>query len=144
MHQPTLRVLQVLQRIAQDSSGLRLADLSRDLEIPKSTLLPILQTLLQSKHLSQDDMGRYLPGTSLFALATAFSGSFPVLRYVQEQLQQLVKNLDETCYFGVLEAGQVLYLEKAESSQPLRMLTATGHRLPAYATGRCIPTVLCL
>ena len=135
MHQPTLRVLQVLQRISQDGSGLRLADLSCDLDIPKSTLLPIMQTLVQNKYLSQDDMGRYLPGTSLFVLGTAFSGSFPVLRFVQEQLQQLVKDLDETCYFGVLEAGQVLYLEKAESSQPLRMLTATGRRLPAYATG---------
>lgn len=135
MHQPTFRVLQVLQQIAHDGSGLRLADLSRDLQIPKSTLLPILQTLCQNKYLSQDDMGRYIPGTALFSLGTAFSGSFPVLHYVQEQLQALVAKLDETCYFGVLDEGQVLYLEKAESSQPLRMLTATGHRLPAYATG---------
>lgn len=135
MHQPTFRVLQVLQQISQDSSGLRLADLSRNLDIPKSTLLPILQTLCQSKYLSQDDMGRYIPGTALFSLGTAFSGTFPVLRYVQEQLQHLVAALDETCFFGVLDEGQVLYLEKSESSQPLRMLTSIGHRLPAYATG---------
>lgn len=135
MHQPTLRVMHVLQQIARDGSGLRLADLSRDLQIPKSTLLPIMQTLCQKKFLSQDDLGRYVPGTALFSLGTAFSGSFPVLRFVQEQLKHLAAILDETCYFGVLDAGEVLYLEKSESSQPLRMLTSTGHRLPAYATG---------
>ena len=41
MHQPTLRVLQVLQSIASEGAGKRLTELSRELDIPKSTLLPI-------------------------------------------------------------------------------------------------------
>lgn len=135
MHQPTLRVLQVLEQVARDGSGQRLADLSCVLQIPKSTLLPILQTLCQHKYLSQDDLGRYLPGTSLFSLGTAFSDGFPVLQYIREQLQLLVDELGETCFFGVLDEGLVLYLEKVESTQPLRMLTSVGRRLPAYATG---------
>lgn len=135
MHQPTLRVLQVLEQISRDGSGQRLTDLSRKLQIPKSTLLPILQTLCQHKYLSQDDLGRYVPGTALFSLGTAFAGGFPVLQYIREQLQLLVSELGETCYFGVLDEGLVLYLEKVESSQPLRMLTNVGRRLPAYATG---------
>ena len=49
MHQPTLRVLQVLQSIASEGAGKRLTELSRELDIPKSTLLPILQTLCLQK-----------------------------------------------------------------------------------------------
>ena len=134
MHQPTFRVIQVLEQIAKDGSGKRLTDLSRDLQIPKSTLLPILQTLCAQKYFSQDDLGRYVPGTALFSLGSSFSGGFPVLQYVREQLQLLVGKLNETCYFGALEDGHVLYLEKTECTQPLRMLTNVGHRLPAYAT----------
>ena len=135
MHQPTLRVLQVLDQIARQGNGHRLADLSRSLGIPKSTLLPILQTLCANHYLIQDDYGRYGAGTALFSLGATFSGSFPVLSYIRRELEALVEILGETCYFGILEEGQVLYLEKQDSPQPLRMLTAPGQRLPAYATG---------
>lgn len=135
MHQPTLRVLQVLQSIASEGNGKRLTDLSRELDIPKSTLLPILQTLCQQQYLAQDDSGRYGAGMSMFSLSTAFSGKFPILPYVHRTLEALVEQLGETCFFGVLDGGHVLYLEKVESSQPLRMLTSVGRRLPAYATG---------
>lgn len=135
MHQPTLRVLQLLEHIARHSDGQRLSDLSRELQIPKSTLLPILQTLCQHRYLSHDDSGRYNPGTALFCLATSFADGFPVLTYAREQLDLLVQELGETCYLGVLDDGYVLYLEKVESPQPLRMLTTVGRRLPAYATG---------
>jgi DNA-binding IclR family transcriptional regulator len=135
MHQPTLRVLQVLQSIAAEGQGKRLTELSRELDIPKSTLLPILQTLCQQQFLTQDDAGRYGAGTSLFSLGAAFNSKFPILPYVHQRLEGLVRELGETCYFGVLDEGQVLYLEKADSPQPLRMLTTVGHRLPAYATG---------
>ena len=135
MHQPTLRVLQVLQSIASEGIGKRLTELSRELDIPKSTLLPILQTLCEQQYLTQDESGRYGAGTSLFSLGAEFSGKFPILPYVHQKLAGLVQELGETCYFGVLDEGQVLYLEKADSPQPLRMLTNVGHRLPAYATG---------
>lgn len=135
MHQPTIRVLQVLEYIAKNGSGQRLADLSRDLQIPKSTLLPILQTLCANRYLSQDENGRYGAGTALFSLGSYFSGAFPVLTFVRSELEALVQKLGETCYFGIPEGGHVLYLAKQDSPQPLRMLTSVGHRLPAYATG---------
>ena len=135
MHQPTLRVLQVLQSIASEGQGKRLTELSRELDIPKSTLLPILQTLCERQFLTQDESGRYGAGKSLFTLGATFSGKFPILSYVHRKLEDLVLELGETCYFGVLDEGQVLYLEKADSPQPRRMLTTVGHRLPAYATG---------
>ena len=135
MHQPTLRVLRILVLVAGNEKSLRLSDFSRELNIPKSTLLPILQTLCAERYLSQDDAGRYTPGNALFSISVGFSNSFPVLKYVHEQLSALVGILDETCYFGTLDNGSVLYLDKVDSTQPLRMLTSIGHRLPAYATG---------
>jgi len=135
MHQPTLRVLHTLELMTQNSSGMRLADFSRELNIPKSTLLPILQTLCDNHYFVQDEIGRYLPGTGLFVLGAAYRDSFPVLPFIRSQLTSLVDALGETCYFGVLDNDSVLYIEKVDSPQPLRMLTSIGTRLPAYATG---------
>lgn len=134
MHQPTFRVLEILELVAQSNGPLRLTDFSKTLGIPKSTLLPILQTLCQKRYLHQADNGLYGPGTALFSLGSTFSGCFPILDYVNQQLSDLVQALQETCYFGSLEAGNVLYLGKVDAPQPLRVLTDTGRRLPAYAT----------
>ena len=134
MHQPTLRVLEILTLVTQSNGPLRLTDFSKILSIPKSTLLPILQTLCQKHYLHQTENGLYLPGTALFSLGSTFSGCFPILDYVNQQLNELVQLLQETCYFGALENGNVLYLGKVDAPQPLRVLTQTGRRLPAYAT----------
>ena len=134
MHQPTKRVLEVLEYILKNEKGQRLADLGRELGIPKSTLVPILKTLCDYKYLTCKE-NVYSPGTALFSIGAAFSKNFPTLKFVRKQLEELVERLGETCYFGVLEDGNVLYLEKADSPHPLRMLITTGRRLPAYSTG---------
>ena len=134
MHQPTLRVLDILDLLAKSGGPLRLTDFSKMLDIPKSTLLPILQTLCKRKYLYQNDSGTYSAGTALFSMGASFSGCFPILDYVNRHLEELAHTLLETCYFGTLEDGQVLYLSKQDSPQPLRVLTGTGRRMPAYAT----------
>ena len=55
MHKPTLRVLQVLELLCETGQSLRLAEISRMLDVPKSTLLPILQTMVEEGFLSKDD-----------------------------------------------------------------------------------------
>ena len=45
MHKPTLRVLEVLNLLCSHPEPMRLSRISRELNMPKSTLLPILQTL---------------------------------------------------------------------------------------------------
>ena len=135
MHQPTWRVMKVLEATLEGGKGKRLTEFSRELEIPKSTLVPILQSLCDMGYLFGDESGRYQAGTALFSLGAAFYGCFPILDYVKGKLEGLVAELKETCYFGVLEGGEVLYLCKQDSPEPLRMLTETGRRMPAYATG---------
>ena len=114
---------------------MRLADISRALDIPKSTLLPILQTMTQSRYLAKDDSDRYVLGMALLGAAAAAGKIYAPEKCIKVCLKELVEEFDETCYYGVLEGNQVLYVQKVESRQPLRMLTAMGHKLPAYATG---------
>lgn len=134
LHQPTVRVLEIIKYVSKVKNGARLADLSRELNIPKSTILPILQTLCEQRYLHNDN-GVYGVGTTLFSLGADFAGRFPTLKLVREQLNELVRIFGETCFFGVLEDGNVLYVDKVDSPNPLRMLISTGKKLPAYATG---------
>lgn len=135
MHNPTLRVLQILDLLTASDESLRLAEISRALQIPKSTLLPILQTMTENRYLTKDGADRYGPGIALMGASAAAGKLHSPGKYIKAFLKELVETFRETCYYGVLDGNRVLYMEKVESPQPLRMLTAIGHRLPAYATG---------
>lgn len=135
MHKPTLRVLQILELLSTAGEPMRLADISRALEIPKSTLLPILQTMTEAHYVFRDASHCYSPGVALAGAAAAAGQRYSPGKYIRCCLKELVDRFGETCYYGVLDGNRVLYVEKVDSSQPLRMLTAIGHRLPAYATG---------
>lgn len=135
MHNPTQRVLQVIDLLTTAREPMRLANISRTLEIPKSTLLPILQTMTEYRYLAKDGADRYSLGMALMGASAAAGKLYSPEKCIKVCLKELVEEFSETCYYGILEGNRVLYLEKVESPQPLRMLTAIGHRLPAYATG---------
>ena len=50
-------------------------------------------------------------------------------------MQEIVRRCGETTHFGILDGGNVLYLAKVDSTEPIRMHAAIGKRLPAYGTG---------
>ena len=78
---------------------------------------------------------RYFPGFALLALGTAAKAAYGPSDFIRAHLKKLVEQFQETCYYGIPQGSDVLYLEKIDSPQPLRMLTEIGRRLPAYATG---------
>lgn len=135
MHKPTARVLEILELLSTAEDSMRLAEISRALEIPKSTLLPILQTMVECRYLQKNDSDRYTLGMALVGAAAAAGKHYSPQKCIKTCLKELVEAFRETCYYGVLDHDRVLYMEKVDSPQPIRMLTAIGHRLPAYATG---------
>ena len=134
MHLPTKRVVDVLTLLAPEKRGKRLCEISVILSIPKGTLSPILDTLLAEKLISKRG-DYYFGGTELFALGSTVVENIPYKDMIRAELRALSDLVGETCYLGILDGGDVLYLDKADSTNPLRMLTGVGHKLPAYATG---------
>ncbi len=134
MHLPTSRVLGVLRLTVCDGKQRRLSDYSRELDIPKSTLLPILRALCEERYLSLDKNGYYSVGSALFSLATEFYAGMPILGDIHSRLDRIVEEFGFASYFGCLSDGYVLYLAKAEPQPALRTLTNPGEQLPAYAS----------
>lgn len=135
MHNPTMRVISAFNLISAHEQGLSLASCSKLSGIPAGTLYPILQTLYKKNYLDYDTLScRYTVGMRLFLAGLGYvSGSQPY-DSLQKILQSIAAECGETAHFGVLEAGKVLYLAKADSSEAVRMYSAVGRSLPAYAT----------
>lgn len=133
-HRPTLRVLGVLERLAASEEGETLTQLSQGLDVPKSSLFPVVHTLEERRYIHQDSVtGRYLVGPSAYALGASLSsgrGMSPVVQI----MEGLVAKCQETCQMAILDQGEVFYVEKVDSNQTIRTITRVGDRRPANAT----------
>ena len=78
--------------------------------------------------------GRYQLGLRLFELGSLAVGNFNVRERARPHLERLVYEVDETVHLCVLDAGEVLYLDKIEPSRSVRMSSRVGRRNPAHCT----------
>ena len=133
-HRTTARVLDILETLSGSGTGMTLTELAQALQAPKSSLFPIVHTLEQRRYLWQDqNSGRYTVGLGVLVLGTAFTedrGLAPVVQVMKD----LVNRCQETCQLGILDQGSVLYIEREDSNQAIRLISRVGVRLPANAT----------
>ena len=133
-HRATARVLDILEKLASSAEGLTLTELAQHLEAPKSSLFPIVHTLEERRYIRQErGTGRYTMGLSALILGAAFSsdgGLEPIVRVMRD----VVEKCQETCQLGILDKGDVLYVEKVDSTEAIRMISWVGNRLPANGT----------
>ena len=133
-HLATARVLDILESLSGSEEGLTLTELAQALDAPKSSLFPIVHTLEERRYLRQDQgSGRYTIGLAALMLGTAFS-SGRGLPLVTQMMKELVERCQETCQLGILDRGKVLYVERVDSNQAIRLISRVGIRQPANAT----------
>lgn len=100
----------------------------------KSTTYRLLNTLESLGVLQKNDNDKYLLGLKLFELGNLVSIHKTLRKYSRTPLENISREIKETVHFGVLDKNQVLYLNKTESPQGLKVSTQIGSYQKAYCT----------
>jgi IclR family transcriptional regulator, KDG regulon repressor len=130
------RALRVVRLLGEHAAGLSLDELSRRADIPKSSLHRTLAALRHGGFASQaPDSGRYLLGTEVLRVAFAFHEQLDLRALLHPLLVRLRDETNETVHMAVLDGGDVVYLDKQESSHAVKLSSSIGGRNPAHATG---------
>ena len=125
-----------MELLGEGGSGLTLEELSKSSGIPKSSLHRTLGALKHRGFASQnEDSGRYFLGNQMLRIAFGFHDHMDVRALVRPLLVRLRDEFNETVHMGVLDGTHVVYLDKVESSHPLKMTSVIGGRNPAHCTG---------
>jgi IclR family KDG regulon transcriptional repressor len=128
------RALRVLRCFRLEEPELGVTDIARELGLPKSTVHRLLATLEAEGFVHQLNGSRYVLGWKAFELGAAVWAWNAMRQPVLRRLESLVTITGETGHLGVLDEGEVLYIEKVESPRPLRMPSAVGRRVPVHCT----------
>lgn len=133
-HRTTSRVLDILELISSSPGSFSLTAISQTLDVPKSSLSPILQELVYRGFLSLNSTGQYSIGLDAYNTGSSFLKQFHPLDEIEKVLINMTNICDEASHFCILSGGDVLYLKKVNSSQPIRMISFIGNKIPAYST----------
>jgi DNA-binding IclR family transcriptional regulator len=134
-----LRALNVLEQLASAGQPSSLSQLSSRLLIPKATLMRLIESLEARGYVTHmpDSRGadRAIalgPRAAQLALTTLANSTFT--RACRSLLRGLVDTLGESCNLTVLDGDTVLYVERVETSEPLRLHMQPGMRVPLHCT----------
>jgi len=129
------RALAMLEAVAQASAGLSNAEISRKLNIPKSSASYILRTLETQGYLTRDsESGKYRVGLKILSLSRGALGGLDVRGVALPIMRHLTQQTGLTCHLAVLDGPDAVYIEKVEPEGFIRMDTWVGRRMRVHAT----------
>lgn len=128
------KALDALFLLSERAHALRLADLARELGMPRSSAHRILAPLVRRGLAEQDGDGRYRAGFALMALGLNVASREPLATAAKPVLESAAADLGETFFLVVARAGKLVVLEKAEGSGFLRAAPRLGAGVPVHAT----------
>jgi DNA-binding IclR family transcriptional regulator len=116
-----------------DVGALGLSELSRRLELPKSSVANLCSALEQSGLVRRSDSG-YTLGHRLLELGHAYMKTVDLLQDFHESCRRLRSASQETVLLATLDGTDVLYLARHDGTQPIRLASDVGRRMPAMCT----------
>lgn len=132
---PTIRLFSLLELIAARDELVTLQGLVEETGMPKPTLHRMLQQLEGAGLLIRQGDGRhYGTGPRLRRLAENLLLNSSLHGARHTVLSHLVAELKETCNLTTLSGGEVVYLDRVETSEPLRFYLRPGSRVPAHCS----------
>lgn len=134
INKSAIRTLRVLEDLAQFGPS-RLGEVAERTSWSKSTTHRFLRALTASGFVRQEmNGGPYQLTTRLIGLAGRLLESMDVRTEVRPVLQELARATGETVHLGILEDLEVVYVDKVEGGQAVRMASRIGLRGTCHST----------
>ncbi len=139
------KALDVLNEFASIGRPARFSEVLAASKYPKTTLYRLLQTLTNEEMLSYDpEEQMYSLGVRLVRLAHAAWEQSSMAPIARPFVDALSHEVGLTVHLAQLDGGQVLYIDKRNSSAPIQMYSQAGKIGPAYCTGVGKAMMACL
>ena len=134
-HRSTERVVLILEFLTEtENSGKTLTEIANYLNAPKSSILPILRTLVSYGYLLYNPIVmQYFLGYKLYEIGTKYVGDSNMDDVIFQVMYNFAVANNITLILGELIAGDVLVVQRVDSFEKLRFYRAVGRRIPAYA-----------
>jgi DNA-binding IclR family transcriptional regulator len=129
------RALDIITLVSIKKGGLGVTEIANQIDINKSSVYRILSTLVQYGYVEQDvETGKYKLGYKFLEISSKLLESIDLRAEARMYLQELENETNEVIHLVVYDQGEVVYIEKLDGSETLRMHSKVGKRAPMHCT----------
>jgi IclR family pca regulon transcriptional regulator len=129
------RGLLVLECFSPHKDQFTLADLSKLLGIPKSSLHRVVKTLSEMNYLRYDEQSkRYYLGTRVLSLGFSVLQSMELREIARPYLEKLSRECNKTVNLALLDKNEMVYIERVRVPGIREFNISIGNRIPVWNT----------
>ncbi|AOY76064.1 IclR family transcriptional regulator [Clostridium formicaceticum] len=129
------RALSILEVLSDYEEGVGITEISSKIDLHKSTVHRLLVTLICKGYVEQNpSTNKYKLTLKLLELGNKLIDKMDILSVAKPYLQQLTEITNEVVHLVVREGIEIVYIDKVESDNKIRMHSRIGSRSPMYCT----------
>lgn len=129
------RSMEVLQLIADSGVALSRAELLKSCGLTRPTLYRVIASLEAEGMIEATGDNRYRLGGRLISLARLALAQNDVRKIAEPYLSRLRDATGETVHLAIRSGDELVYIDKIESREVVRMTSTIGTRVPFHSSG---------
>ncbi len=131
----TLRLLIIIEEMAEAGEPVTPTTLNRTLGLPKPTIHRLFSQLEDEGFVQREiDGNGYSPGPRLRKISAGILSSQKIRTARTAILTKLTETVGETCNISLPDRDKMVYVDRVETSWPLRIQLPTGTKVPLHCT----------
>ncbi|MFC4807948.1 IclR family transcriptional regulator [Paenibacillus sp. GCM10023250] len=128
------RVLDIFELFAE-MKEMNLMEISRQLELPTSSVFKILQNLESRGYLEKDESRKtFRLGYKIFEIGAKYAQNTSLTAEFTQIAQHIVDEINEAVYMSIRSGSNILYIAEKQSTQAVRLVSHLGMQLPLHST----------
>ncbi|UQZ82932.1 Transcriptional regulator KdgR [Paenibacillus konkukensis] len=129
------RALKILDLFDEHDTELKITEISRRMELHKSTVHSLLKTLQEHAYIEQNaETGKYRLGMKLLERGHLLLQSLDIRTIARKQLLQLAAETGQTAHLVILEGKEGVYIDKVEGPRAVIRYSRIGRRIPLHCS----------
>ena len=129
------RSLDILEILSQNINGMGLTEIGSKIGLHKSTVHRLLGTLIYKGYVVQDMYSnKYKITLKLYELGVRKIASSSILEISRPYTKALMESLNEVVHLVIHDKNDIIYIDKVEADNTIRMASTIGRRSPLYCT----------
>jgi IclR family transcriptional regulator, KDG regulon repressor len=127
--------LDVLEALCDERNDIQISRLSEKLGMNKTSVFRVLATFENRGYVEREEAsGRYRLGLSAYEIGQKLLSRMGLLSKARPLMQKLVRDCDETVYLAVRRDHEVLFLDLADTTQQVKIVSLAGQKFPLAGT----------
>jgi DNA-binding IclR family transcriptional regulator len=140
MDKTVVKAFRLIGTLAHSAEPRGISDLARELELTKSNVHRLLETLRAIGYVNRNENGTYTLSLEIWRLGIEVISRLDIKDIALPYLEALTRDTGETARLTIFVNDQGVCIQQVQSSNPVGVMTQVGGTLIAYcsATGKAL------